>query len=76
MNGFEIYYLSQTPSTELARETALLENRILKAKGSSVVKKIQAGMMSSLIQRRSRILARSLESEMKKSSNLKSCPGE
>ncbi|EMG20940.1 N-acetylmuramoyl-L-alanine amidase [Leptospira interrogans serovar Icterohaemorrhagiae str. Verdun HP] len=66
VNGFEIYYLSQTPSTESARETALLENKILKAKGSPVVKKIQAGMMSSLIQRRSRILARSLESEMKK----------
>ncbi|XDD50946.1 N-acetylmuramoyl-L-alanine amidase [Leptospira sp. WS92.C1] len=66
INGFEIYYLSQTPSTESARETALLENRILKAKGNSTIKKIQAGMMSSLIQRRSRILARSLESEMKK----------
>ncbi|MDV6235976.1 N-acetylmuramoyl-L-alanine amidase [Leptospira ellisii] len=66
VNGFEIYYLSQTPSTEAARETALLENRILKPKGGAAVKKIQAGMMSSLIQRRSRILARSLESEMKK----------
>ncbi|AXR67953.1 N-acetylmuramoyl-L-alanine amidase family protein [Leptospira mayottensis] len=66
VNGFEIYYLSQTPSTESARETALLENRIFKAKGTTTIKKIQAGMMSSLIQRRSRILARSLESEMKK----------
>ncbi|RHX79440.1 N-acetylmuramoyl-L-alanine amidase [Leptospira yasudae] len=66
VNGFEIYYLSQTASTESARETALLENRILKPKGTSAVKRIQAGMMSSLIQRRSRILARSLESEMKK----------
>ncbi|PJZ54165.1 N-acetylmuramoyl-L-alanine amidase family protein [Leptospira adleri] len=66
VNGFEIYYLSQTPSTESARETALLENRILKPRGNSAVKKVQAGMMSSLIQRRSRILARALESEMKK----------
>lgn len=66
VNGFEIYYLSQTPSTESARETALLENRIFKPKGTPAIKKIQAGMMSSLIQRRSRILARSLESEMKK----------
>ncbi|EPG66363.1 N-acetylmuramoyl-L-alanine amidase family protein [Leptospira wolffii] len=66
VNGFEVYYLSQTPSTEAARETSLFENRISGKKGGPNYGKIQAGMMSSLIQRRSRLLAVSVESEMKK----------
>ncbi|EQA45824.1 N-acetylmuramoyl-L-alanine amidase [Leptospira broomii serovar Hurstbridge str. 5399] len=66
VNGFEVYYLSQTPSTESARETSILENRIVGKKGSLGIKKIQAGMLSSLVQRRSRSLAHNVESEMKK----------
>ncbi|PKA14620.1 N-acetylmuramoyl-L-alanine amidase family protein [Leptospira haakeii] len=66
VNGFEVYYLSQTPSTETAREVSLFENGISGKKGGTSYGKIQAGMMSSMIQRRSRLLARSVESEMKK----------
>ncbi|TGK02633.1 N-acetylmuramoyl-L-alanine amidase [Leptospira langatensis] len=66
VNGYEVYYLSQTPSTEAAREISLFENKISGKKGGVPYRKIQAGMMSSLIQRRSRLLARSVESEMKK----------
>ncbi|TGK06634.1 N-acetylmuramoyl-L-alanine amidase [Leptospira semungkisensis] len=66
VNGYEVYYLSQTPSTEAAREISLFENKISGKKGGPQYRKIQAGMMSSLIQRRSRLLARSIESEMKK----------
>ncbi|TGK15580.1 N-acetylmuramoyl-L-alanine amidase [Leptospira fluminis] len=66
VNGFEVYYLSQTPSTESARETSILENKIVGRRGGTDIRKIQAGMLSSLIQRRSRALAHSVESEMKK----------
>ncbi|PJZ68161.1 N-acetylmuramoyl-L-alanine amidase [Leptospira perolatii] len=66
VNGFEVYYLSQTPSSESGRETAILENKIGGLKGRNTYKKIQAGMLSSLIQRRSRLLAHRVETEMKK----------
>lgn len=65
-NGFEIYYLSQTATTESARQTALLENGILDERKNPKVKEIEADMMSSSIQRRSRILASTVEREMKK----------
>ncbi|NCN09127.1 MAG: N-acetylmuramoyl-L-alanine amidase [Leptospira sp.] len=65
-SGYEIYYLSQTPTTEQARETAILENKILNSNYGQPVANIQAGMMSSLVQRRSRKLASTLDSHLNK----------
>nr|WP_208739887.1 N-acetylmuramoyl-L-alanine amidase [Leptospira bandrabouensis] len=55
--GFEVYYLSQSPSTEAARETALLENRYVGKHKNPVVSQIQSQMLSSVTQRRSKKLA-------------------
>lgn len=63
-NGYEIYYFSQTATTEKARELALIENNIFGNKYSSPVNKIQADMLSSLIQRQSRGLAESIDGQM------------
>lgn len=65
-SGYEIYYLSQTPTTEQARETAILENKILHSNYGHIVANIQSGMMSSLVQRRSRKLASSLDFHLNK----------
>ncbi|MCZ8158005.1 MAG: N-acetylmuramoyl-L-alanine amidase [Leptospira sp.] len=61
--GFEIYYLSQSPSTEQARETALIENRFVGPNSNRIVSIIQSQMLSSITQRRSKKLAESLEEE-------------
>lgn len=62
-SGYEIYYLSQTPTTEQARELAIQENKILTTNYSSPIPAIQAGMLSSLVQRRSKHLAENLDRE-------------
>jgi len=61
--GFEIYYLSQNPSTEQARETALLENKFISPNSNKIVNVIQSQMLSSVTQRRSKKLAESIELE-------------
>lgn len=61
--GFEIYYLSQSPSTEQARETALIENKFLSPHPNRIVNVIQSQMLSSVTQRRSKKLAESIEDE-------------
>jgi len=61
--GFEIYYLSQTPSTEQARETALIENKFVGPNSNRVVSAIQSQMLSSVTQRRSKKLADAVELE-------------
>ncbi|WCL48212.1 N-acetylmuramoyl-L-alanine amidase family protein [Leptospira sp. GIMC2001] len=65
-SGYEIYYLSQTPTTEQARELAILENKILTSNYVSPISNIQAGMMSSLVQRRSKNLADRIDTEFQK----------
>ena len=66
IRGFEVYYLSQNPTTEKDREHSLIKNNIIKSNHQSKVKNIQAGLMSSLIQRRSRILAYKMNYSLKK----------
>lgn len=61
--GYEIYYLSQTPTTEQSREISILENKILGTQTGEPIRSIQAGMMSSLVQRRSKVFAESLDLE-------------
>ncbi len=65
-DGFEIYYLSQSPSTEEARETALLENKFIVPHSHKTVAAIQSQMLSSVTQRRSKKLAESIESDYDK----------
>ncbi len=65
-NGFEIYFLSQTPTTENAREVAILENKFLSGKYGSDVMKIRAGLLSSVVQRRSKKLASFVEKGLEK----------
>jgi N-acetylmuramoyl-L-alanine amidase len=60
-NGFEIYYLSQSASTEQSRELAIIENKYIDSNYPTPVKKIESGMMSSQIQRSSRKLAVHIE---------------
>ena len=58
IRGFEIYYLSQNPTTEKDRELSLIKNKLIHSRYlRRDIKQIQAGLMSSLIQRRSRLLA-------------------
>ncbi|GBF49632.1 N-acetylmuramoyl-L-alanine amidase [Leptospira ryugenii] len=65
-SGFEVYYLSQTPSTEQARETALIENRYIGPHSQKIISSIQSQMLSSLTQRRSKKLAIAIEEEFGK----------
>ncbi|MCW7466086.1 N-acetylmuramoyl-L-alanine amidase family protein [Leptospira levettii] len=65
--GFEVYYLSQSPSTENARETALIENRYIGKHKNPVVSQIQSQMLSSVTQRRSKKLADSVADQYEKS---------
>jgi len=65
-NGYEVYYFSQNASTEKARELALIENQVVGKKYSDPVSLIQADMMSSLIQRQSRMLAESMDLSLEK----------
>ncbi len=65
-NGYEIYFLSQSPTTEHARELAIQENKILNSNFAQPIPKIQSGMMSSLVQRRSRKFASRLDMEFER----------
>ena len=65
-HGFEIYFFSQSASTEAARELAIIENRIIDSKYRNEIGRIQADMLSSFIQRRSSFLAETIEARMKK----------
>ncbi|MDF3819202.1 N-acetylmuramoyl-L-alanine amidase [Leptospira sp. 96542] len=64
--GFEVYYLSQSPSTELARETALIENKFIGKHKLKDVEHIQSQMLSSVTQRRSKKLAEYVAKEYEK----------
>ena len=72
--GFEVYYLAQTNSIETVRESAIISKRLVDTRRDPKVLTIQSGMMSSVIQRRSILLARSIDSKMREnlSTNLPS----
>jgi N-acetylmuramoyl-L-alanine amidase len=65
-SGYEIYYLSQTPTTEQERETSIRENKIIDSKYPSPIPSIQSGMLSNLVQRRSKMIADKLDIEFEK----------
>lgn len=64
--GFEVYFLSQTPTLEQEREVAIRENKIIDSPYPEPIPSIQIGLMSSLIQRRSKNLALSVDKELGK----------
>lgn len=67
ISGFETYYLSQNPSNEEARTTAVLENNVIvfeapeKRKRYSDVDIIEALMLTTQIQKESSILAAAIQ---------------
>jgi N-acetylmuramoyl-L-alanine amidase len=63
-NGFEIYYLAQTLPVETAREISIVSHGLTDKTKNESVQKIQSGMLSSVIQRRSVVLARSIAEKL------------
>jgi N-acetylmuramoyl-L-alanine amidase len=66
-NGFEVYYLAQTSNMEDSREMSLIQNNIIPWHDSKEIRRIQSGMMSTLIQRRSIKLADSVHLKLRDS---------
>ncbi len=70
--GYETYYLSQNPSNDDARNTAALENNVVvleKKQGAlkyGDIDYIEARMMTTQIQKESRLLAESIQTGMRK----------
>lgn len=59
--GYEIYYLDQSYKIEQEREKTIITKRLIDLKMIPEVQKIESGMFSSSIQRRSILLANSIE---------------
>ncbi len=71
ISGYETYFLSQNPSNESARSTAALENNVIileKKSGKKAYKDfeyIEAIMLTTQIQKESRLLAYSIQNKLK-----------
>ncbi len=59
--GYEIYYLDQSYKIEQEREKTIITKRLIDLKSIPDVQKIESGMFSSSVQRRSILLANSIE---------------
>ena len=71
ISGFETYYLSQNPSNEEARNTAALENNVIvledrshRNKAYNDIDYIEAMMITTQIQKESKVLANSIQQGM------------
>jgi N-acetylmuramoyl-L-alanine amidase len=62
--GFEIYYLDQSYKLEAEREKTIISQRLIDIKRPPVIQRIQSGMLSTLVQRRSILLANSVEEKL------------
>ncbi|HMV78016.1 MAG TPA: N-acetylmuramoyl-L-alanine amidase [Leptospiraceae bacterium] len=62
--GYEIYYLEQKGKTPENREKTIITQNLIDVKRPPVVQKIQSDMKATLIQRRSILLANSLDEKM------------
>ncbi|MGL4369426.1 MAG: N-acetylmuramoyl-L-alanine amidase family protein [Spirochaetota bacterium] len=73
MSGYETYFLSQNPTNAEARSTAALENDVVilenpgRRKSYDDVEYIEALMVTTQIQKESRMLAEKIQGKMKKS---------
>jgi N-acetylmuramoyl-L-alanine amidase len=70
VSGFETYFLSQNPSNDEARATAALENNVIilennsRRKAYEDVEHVEAIMLTTQIQKESRMLANSIQKSM------------
>lgn len=62
--GYEIYYLDQTKKLEQERQRTIVTRRLVDLEKPPVIQKIQTDMLSSVIQRRSILLAKSVEEKL------------
>jgi N-acetylmuramoyl-L-alanine amidase len=65
--GYEIYYLDQNDKKIEDRERTIVSLRLIDIKRPVVVQRIHSGLISSLIQRRSKELAHSIERKLAES---------
>ncbi|MBK8393868.1 MAG: N-acetylmuramoyl-L-alanine amidase [Leptospiraceae bacterium] len=65
--GFEVYYLAQTYPMESTRESSIISSQLIDIRRDPKVQYIQSGMLSSVIQRRSILLAKAIDSKLKES---------
>ncbi|MEM7181785.1 MAG: N-acetylmuramoyl-L-alanine amidase [Spirochaetota bacterium] len=63
-NGFEVYYLDQSHKMETSREYSIIEYKLVPTRHKRSIVWIQSGMMSTLIQRRSIRLAKSVHDKL------------
>ncbi len=66
-HGYEVYYLAQTSSIETTRETSIVSSHLIDIRRDPKVRQIQSGMLSSVVQRRSILLAKAIDSKLKES---------
>lgn len=66
-HGYEIYYLAQNSPIESTREASIISNHLIDVRRDPKVQTIQSGMLSSVIQRRSILLAKAIDSKLKAS---------
>ncbi|HMW04277.1 MAG TPA: N-acetylmuramoyl-L-alanine amidase [Leptospiraceae bacterium] len=66
-HGYEVYYLAQSAPIEINRESSILSNQLIDVRRDPKVQYIQSSMLSSVIQRRSILLAKSIDNKLKES---------
>lgn len=66
-HGYEVYYLAQSAPIETNREASILTNQLIDLRRDPKIQYIQSSMLSSVIQRRSIQLAKSIDSKLKES---------
>ena len=68
-NGFEVYYLDQNEDSEDQREKKIIEEKLINVNRPNIIQKIYSNLYLSVVQRRSILLANSVEMMLKE--NLK-----
>jgi N-acetylmuramoyl-L-alanine amidase len=64
-NGFEVYYLDQNEDSEDQREKKIIEEKLLNVNRPNIIQKIHSNLYLSVVQRRSSLLANSVEAMLK-----------
>ncbi|MBP7284146.1 MAG: N-acetylmuramoyl-L-alanine amidase [Leptospiraceae bacterium] len=65
--GYEVYYLAQSAPIEVTRESSIISSQLIDIRRDPKVQYIQSGMLSSVIQRRSILLAKAIDLKLKES---------
>ncbi len=64
-NGFEVYYLDQNEDSEDQREKKIIEEKLINPNRPNIIQKIHSSLYLSVVQRRSILLANSVEMMLK-----------